>query len=168
MNILENVLKSIRVKQLKFKITKLEANLQYVKSQLEQIEEKCSHDLIIHLGSENIYSSENDYAICLTCGKKIHLNDRNNPINETINSSNIISVVEFIPIKYRCKVVGNERYNFLVLRAQKKLEELSTSQQNLSKETIKTIIASDLHGYVQEEIKREEKQLELIRNMRNK
>ena len=163
MNLKEIVLKTIQVKKHIFKLRKLEANLRYVKSQLEQIQNDCSHDLILHLGGETMYSVDNDFAICVCCGRKFHLNNFEDNEIYKIDSRNILSVIDIIPFEYRHKVMGKDRHNFLLLRAQEKLEELSCNSQLVSTESVKGIIASDLIEYVDEYKQKEAQKLALIK-----
>jgi len=109
---------------------------------LDEQESLCNHDLLLHLGKEEISDKDTGTTFCLTCGRLMYITD------EARNRANVIDVEGIIAPEYLC-AYDNDK-NILVTRAMIKLLSLSFTKGEMSLEEIKANILEDLVYYTDE------------------
>ena len=133
-----------RIELYKDAINRLEKFQSEILSKKDELQDSCSHDLILCYGigknDEQILKS----ARCLTCGNYYELDGTFDTFTERdVNKDSIIDITNILETPNRM-IRGR---SMVYLRAKDKLEELLRSKKELSLEEVKMMIINDLIMY---------------------
>lgn len=133
-----------KVEQNEYILKKLELLKAQIISKRDELQDICSHDLILCYGTTK--NDELKKARCLTCGNYFELDGTFDMFTECdVNKDSIIDITDIISDEICNRSIYGK--DLIYLRAKDKFEELLKSEKELSLDMLKMHIINDLIMY---------------------